>query len=239
MKTLVHVSVVGLLLAACGGDGGPNLGPETDPTPTQKAAISSTAQDLALIAMADAQGQAAGAAALGFAFEATALLVPTTTTSGRALPGVEKFAAAVSAVRQAQLVDCEVISSNSIVWNHCTDASTGFTIDGTMSWGPGHVDVDVHVTGSEQGTQLAVSLKGSVTVSSSSIKGDMTISASETGGGSSASETLRSQIDVTLANGCVSSGTLTVTASGSGPGTINAAVQVIWTGCNVFRVRNG
>jgi hypothetical protein len=231
--------LVGLILTACGGGSDPNFGPETDPTPAQKSAISSTAQDLALISMADAQGQAAGGAAIGFAFEAAELLLPTGGATARALPDAAKIAPAISAIRQAQLIDCEVVSPTSIVWNHCTDSSSGFTIDGMMSWGPGHVDVDLHISGNEQGTQITVSLKGSVTVSPSSIKGDLTISANLSGGGNSASQTLRTQIDVELANGCVSSGTLTVTASGSGQGSVNAAVQVIWTGCNMFRVRNG
>ncbi|TMQ06299.1 MAG: hypothetical protein E6J90_46700 [Deltaproteobacteria bacterium] len=238
MKILCHV-MAGLILIACGGSDGPNFGPETDPTPAQQAAISSTAQDLALMAMADAQGQAAGGAAIGFAFGAQALIANGTAASlSPGLPGAAQIAPAIAALRQAQLVDCEVITSNSIVWNHCTDPDGGFTIDGMMSWSPGHVDIDLQLAGSAQGLQFASSLKGSVTATSSSIKADMTISATVTGNGNNASETLRTQVDVELTSGCISSGTLTITATGSGTGSRNAALQVIWTGCNAFRVRN-
>ena len=241
MKNLFCISVVGLVLSACGGDDGPDLGPVTDATPTQQTAISSTAQDLALIANANTQGEAAAGAAIEFAFTAQGLLAPA--AAARAVPGLSAAAGAVArraaAAGRAQVEadDCEVIGPSSVVWNHCTE--NGVTVDGMISWSPGHVDVDIHATGSTGSVSLDYSFTGSVTVSSTAIHGDMTIALDATSGGTSYSQKLRTQIDVQVASGCISGGTLTVTASGSGSGTRNGAVQVIWTGCNVFRVRNG
>jgi hypothetical protein len=66
----------------------------------------------------------------------------------------------------------------------------------------------------------------------------MTLAVTVTTGTTTASENVHWNVDVQLAQGCVTSGTLTVTLSGSGNGAQNGAVQVIWTGCHVFRVRN-
>jgi hypothetical protein len=78
-----------------------------------------------------------------------------------------------------------------------------------------------------------------MTVSASAIQSDMTVMLSFSGNGVSFSETIQTKIDVQLASGCVTSGTLTVTATGSGAGSRNGAVQVVWSGCNTFRVRKG
>src|SRR5262249_30597737 len=118
----------------------------------------------------------------------------------------------------------------------CTE--NGFTIDGMISWSPGHVAVDVHINGTVQGVTFQYALTGSMTVSTTSIQGDMTLSGSATAGSASFSETVHSSIDVQIAQGCITSGTLTVTVSGSGAGAQNGAVEVIWTGCHTFSVRN-
>jgi predicted small lipoprotein YifL len=240
MKSLFHISMISLALAACGSDG-PNFGPEKDPTPAEQSTINSTAQNLQLIAQADVEGQETAGAALAFAFNAQSLLDDGTAV--RTVPGLRDVARLVPDLVPALLSpgaapfdDCAVVGTNSVVWNHCQDSS-GYVIDGMISWSPGHVDVDLHISGTSSGYELTYSFVGSITVSSSAIDGDMTVSLSYTGGGTSASETIRTQIDVQIANNCVSSGTLTVTASGSGAGSRNAAVQVVWTGCNMFRVR--
>ena len=228
MRNLICISMVGWVLSACSGSDAPNFGPETEPTAGQRSAITSTSQDLALLARADVQGQQAGSAAISFAFIAQGLLADGTTA--RSLPELS------GAARAMALTDCGVVGPNSVVWNHCTD-SNGYTIDGTLSWSPGHVDVDLHVT-STQSLAFTYSFTGSMTTSATAIDGDMTVAYSITSGGTTYSESIRSQIDVQLINGCISNGTLTVTETGSGPGTRSGAVQVIWTGCNAFRVRN-
>jgi hypothetical protein len=239
MKKLFHISIASLILTACGSDG-PNFGPETEPTPAQQTVINSTAQHLGTLAMADVEGEAAGAAALEFAFDAQALI--DTGSSARQvprLPGAAQLAPTAMPVPDlAQLLDCPVVGSNSIVWNHCTD-NNGTTIDGMISWSPGHVDVDLHIAASSQGLQATYSLVGSMTVSAAAIQADMTIMLSYSGNGVNFTETVHTQIDVQITNGCVSSGTLTVTASGSGAGSRSGAVQIVWSGCNAFRVRRG
>lgn len=227
MRNRFCISVMGLVLSACGGDSGPSFGPESDPTPAQQSAISSTAQQLALIANANAQGEAAAGAALDFAFTAQALIGPT--AAAITMPGVSGLG--------AQADGCEVIGPSSVVWNHCT--SNGVTIDGMISWSTGHVDVDIHAAGTSGTVTVDYSLTGSVTVSATAVQGDMTVSLDASNGSASYSQKVQTQIDVQIANGCISSGTLTVTATGSGNGTRTGAVQVIWSGCNMFRVRNG
>jgi hypothetical protein len=66
----------------------------------------------------------------------------------------------------------------------------------------------------------------------------MTFSGKANANGTQFSETVHSTIDVQIAQGCITTGTLTVTVSGSGTGSVNGAVQVIWTGCHAFKVRN-
>jgi hypothetical protein len=230
MRNRFCISVVGLVLSACGGDSGPSFGPEADPTPAQQSAISSTAQQLALIANANAQGEAAAGAALDFAFSAQELISPS--VAARTMPGLSEL------LRLGGEADgCEVIGPSSVVWNHCT--SNGVTIDGMISWSAGHVDVDIHAAGSSGSVTVDYSLTGSVTVSATAVQGDMTVSLDASNGSASYSQKVQTQIDVQIANGCISSGTLTVTATGSGSGTRTGAVQVIWSGCNMFRVRNG
>jgi len=77
-----------------------------------------------------------------------------------------------------------------------------------------------------------------MTVSATAIKGDMTFSGSATVNGTKFTESVHTEIDVQIAQGCITSGTLTVTVSGSGTGAVNGAVQVVWTGCHAFKVRN-
>jgi hypothetical protein len=218
MRNLICITMVGWVLSACGGSDAPNFGPETDPTPGQRSAIMSTSQDLAVLARADVQGQQAAGAAISFAFTA------------QGLPELSSVARAMA------LADCGVVGPNSVVWHHCTD-SNGYTIDGTLSWSTGHVDVDIRVT-STGSFAFDYSFTGSMTTSATAIEGDMTVAYSITSDGMTYSESFRTQIDVQLIAGCISSGTLTVTATGSGPGARSGAVQVIWTGCNAFRVRN-
>jgi hypothetical protein len=99
--------------------------------------------------------------------------------------------------------------------------------------------VDLQLSGSSQGVTFDYTLAGNMTVSATAIRGEMTLAVSASAGGNSASQMIDSKIDVQIADRCITRGTLTVTASGSGAGTRNGAVQVVWTGCQMFRVRNG
>lgn len=236
MRNLLGTSLVVLALTACSD--GPSFGPETDPTPTQQGAILAAASDLAALSMADTQGDTAGTAAFAFAFSAQGVLVTDPGTTSPGASGLEQVVARVASAPGQALPDgCEVVGTSSVVWNHCTD-SNGTTMDGMISWSPGHVEVDLQATGDTGGLQFAYSISGSIATSGSAIQGELTVSINASGSGISFSEMLHSQIDVQLTDGCVSGGTLTVTASGSGTGARNAAVQVIWSACNMFRVRN-
>src|ERR1043165_3872815 len=180
MKSLFHISMISLALAACGSDG-PNFGPEKDPTPAEQSTINSSAQNLQLIAKADVEGQQTAGAALAFAISAQSLL--DSGTAARTVPGLPDGAPVVPALLSpgaAPLADCAVVGPNSVVWDHCQDSS-GYEIDGMISWSPGHVDVDLHVSGTSSGYQLTYSFVGSITVSSSAIDGDLTVSLSYTG----------------------------------------------------------
>jgi len=239
MTQLLRISMIGLVLSACGGSDGPNFGPPMAPTAMQQTAIASTTQYVNLIAGANDNGQAAAGAAISFALVAPGLLGGAAGTSD--LPAVTNAEAAISALaavtRRIEPSGCEVVTDHSVTWNHCMDNEV--TIDGTVSWSPGHVDVDVHATASTQNVSLDYSFTGSLTVSSTAVKGDMTVAFHASSGGQSASATVRTQIDVQLAAGCITGGTLTVTETGTGTGARNAAIQVVWTGCNMFQVRNG
>lgn len=239
MRELCNVGVAALILSACGGDAAPQLGPETAPTPVQQTAIMMSEQSLTQLAAVDTQGSAAGLFALSFA--SSELILIDGGTGASAAPGPAVAGAleprVSSALRLAPLDDCAVVSPSSIVWHHCVDS--GVTIDGMISWSPGHVDVDLQLSGSSQGVTFDYALGGNMTVSATAIRGEMTLAVSASAGGNSASQMIDSKIDVQIADGCITSGTLTVTASGSGAGTRNGAVQVVWTGCQMFRVRNG
>ena len=239
MRSFFNVTIAGLMLAACGGDAAPNLGAETAPTPAQQTAITTTEDSLTELAAPDTEGAALAATAVDFATSELLLIAPGSGASSVRGPSVAGpiEPRVMSALRRAPFDDCAVVSANSIVWHQCMDS--GFTIDGMISWSTGHVDVDVHVFGSSESVTFDYKLAGSMTVSTSAIQGDMTLAVSASSGTSSGSEMIHSQIDVQITAGCISSGTLTVTASGSGTGSRSGAVQVVWTGCHMFRVRNG
>jgi hypothetical protein len=236
MTRLVHVCIASLLLSACGSDE-PNFGPETEPTAAQSTGISATEQSLIVLAAADTQGPATASAALGLA--TSSLLLITSDQSQRASigrddawpPNIKRLAAL-----PALLEDCAVVTSNTVVWTNCTQS--GFTINGMVSWSPGHVEVDIQIDGTIQGFTFHYGLTGGMTVTETSIQGDMTLTGNASGSGISFNQTVRSQIDIQFNDECVTGGTLTVTVSGSGTGAKNGAVQVIWTGCHAFRVRN-
>ena len=237
MTRLVHVCIASLLLSACGSDT-PNFGPETEPTPAQSTGITATEQSLIVIAGADTQGAATAGAALGLA--TSSLLLIASDQSGRAgigrddswPPNIKRLLA----VPGAMLEDCAVVTSNTVVWTNCTQS--GFTINGMVSWNPGHVEVDIEIDGTVQGFTFHYGLSGGITVTDTSIQGDMTLTGNASGSGLSFSQTVRSEIDIQFNDECVTGGTLTVTVSGSGNGSKNGAVQIIWTGCHAFRVRN-
>ncbi|HSS01972.1 MAG TPA: hypothetical protein VLM79_33165 [Kofleriaceae bacterium] len=243
MKRLVHVCLASLLVAACGSDG-PNFGPETTPTAAQQSGVTSTESSLVVLAAADTQGAATAGAAFGLATSSLILIAPN--SSGRTgqdrpfawpVDGVldQALGRALGATGQ-RADDCAVVGPTSVKWTACSE--NGFTIDGTVSWGPGHVEVDVKINGSTQGFTFEYEISGNMTVSTTAIHGDMTFSGSATVNGMKFSESVHSEVDVQIADGCITSGTLTVTVSGSGTGSVNGAVQVIWTGCHAFKVRN-
>lgn len=238
MTKFSHITMVGLVLCACGSDG-PSFGPAADPTPAQQTAIMSTSQQLSTLAMADTQGAAAGAAAISFALGAQALIDSSATA--RALPDQTTARASrslITALREPPRLDCAVVTANSIVWNHCSEQD-GTTMDGMISWSAGHVDIDLQATTTAGDVHGAFSMAGAMTVSSSAIQSDMTVTLSYSGNGFNFNEKIQTQIDIQIASGCISSGTITVTATGTGTGARNAAVQVVWSGCNTFRVRRG
>lgn len=237
MTRLAHVCIASLLLSACGSDT-PDFGAETDATPTQQTGINSTEQSLIVFASADTQGPATASAALGLA--TSSLLLIASDQSDRASIGRDDSwppnLKRLNALPGALLEDCAVVTSNTVVWTNCTQ--NGFTINGMVSWVPGHVEIDIQIDGTSQGFTFHYGLSGGITVTASSITGDMTLTGSASGSGVSFNQTVHSQIDVQIAAGCITSGTLTVTVSGSGTGARNGAVQIIWTGCHAFRVRN-
>ena len=247
MKGLVHVCLASLFVAACGSDG-PNFGPETTPTAAQQSGVSSTESSLVVLAAADTQGAATAGASFGLATSSLLLIAPNSNArAGQDRPiawpidGVLDHALG-NALRGAlgatgpRADDCAVVGPTSVVWSNCTEQ--GFTIDGTVSWGPGHVEVDVKINGAVQGFTFEYSFAGNMTVSTTAIEGDMTFSGSVTANGATYTESVHSEIDIQVAQGCITSGTLTVTVSGSGSGSVNGAVQVVWTGCHAFKVRN-
>ena len=239
MRQILRISILGLVLSACGGSDGPNFGPPMAATPAQKSAVTTTTQYVNLIAGANGNGRAAASAAISFAVIAPGLLGGAEGTSP--LPEVSGAEAAISALAavtaRIEPSGCEVVTDHSVVWNHCTDSSV--TIDGMISWTPDHVDIDIHATGSTQGVSLDYSFTGSLTVSATAVKGDMTVAFHASSGGESASATLHTQIDVQIAAGCITGGTLTVTETGTGTGARNAAIQVVWSGCDMYQIRNG
>ncbi|HET7502048.1 MAG TPA: hypothetical protein VFK02_13620 [Kofleriaceae bacterium] len=240
MKRLFQISIASLLLTACGGDG-PSFGPPTTPTPTQQDAITSTEDGLVTLAAVDVNGPAAGAAALVLVETAQLLFEPAGASGLGGAGGIARVAprlpGAEAMLQRALLAECPVMNANSIVWDACIQ--DGITFDGQISWGTGHVDVDLHIFGSLDGVSLDYTLNSSMTVSASAITGDMTVKVSASANGMQITETLHSEIDVTVADGCITSGTFTATASGSGTGSVSGAVQIVWTGCHMAQVRKG
>jgi hypothetical protein len=240
-----------LFVAACGSDG-PSFGPETTPTAAQQSGVSSTESSLGVLAAADTPGAATAGAAFGLATSSLLLIAPNSSArAGRDRPiawpvdgvldravgrAVGRAIGGAPGATGPMADDCAVVGPTSVVWSNCTEE--GFTIDGTVSWGPGHVEVDVTINGVVQGFTFEYSFAGNMTVSTTAIEGDMTFSGSVTANGVKYTESVHSQVDVQIAQGCITSGTLTVTVSGSGNGSVNGAVQIVWTGCHAFKVRN-
>jgi len=236
MTRLAHVCIASLVLSGCGGDS-PDFGPETDATPTQETGIASTEHSLIVFASADTQGPATAGAALGLA--TSSLLLIASDQSDHV--GINRHDTwpplrRLNALPGALLEDCAVVTSNTVVWTNCTQ--NGFTINGMVNWDPGHVEVDIQIDGTIQGFAFHYGLSGGIRVTATSITGDMTLTASASGSGLTYNQTVRSQIDVQIADECITSGSLTVAVSGSGNGARNGAVQILWTGCHAFRVRN-
>lgn len=230
---LVAPLALATAVVACSSDG-PNFGPEKDPTPAQQTAFTATAQQLGALASAGTQGQAAGQAAISLAVGAQAM----TSTSAALPPGaptIEEVARHL-VIGASAIGDCGVVSSDRVVWTRCTDGS-GYTIDGSISWSANHVAMDVHVDANLGGTQLTYAFTGSVSTSPGAITMDMSVAANITSGTTKLDVNLHANADVHVTDGCVTSGTYTVTASTSGASSRNAAVQIVWTGCNAFRVR--
>src|ERR1051325_2993740 len=180
MKGLVHVCLASLLVAACGGSDEPNFGPETAPTAAQQSGVTSTEASLVVLAAADTQGAATAGAAVGLATTSLLLISPATArTAERPIPWPVDLRA--FSVAGALADDCAVVGPTSVVWTNCSEE--GFTIDGTVSWGPGHVAVDVKVNGAIQGFTFEYEIAGDMTVSPTAIKGDMTFSGTATANG--------------------------------------------------------
>lgn len=235
MKGLVYVCLASLVAAACGSDT-PNFGPETTPTAAQQSGVTSTESSLVVLAAADTQGAATAGAAFGLATSSLLLISPSSNARTAPERPIAWPVDHVFSVAGAMADDCAVVGPSSVVWTNCTEQ--GFTIDGSVSWGPGHVEVDVTVNGTIQGFTFEYQIAGNMTVSATAIKGDMTFSGKANASGTQFSETVHSTIDIQIAQGCITTGTLTVTVSGSGNGAVNGAVQVVWTGCHAFKVRN-
>src|SRR5262245_54451714 len=136
-----HMTAACLVLAACGSDG-PDFGPEMAPTQVQTAAVNTIQQSLTTFAKADLTGAQSQSAAFYFAFAGQALLAGSGTAGAAFAP--------MLAPPSAALADCAVTTDHSITWNHCVDRS-GYTIDGMISWSPGHVDVDIDWVGTSGG----------------------------------------------------------------------------------------
>lgn len=241
MNQLVRITMIAVLVSACGDSTGPKFGPLTAPTPAQQTAIAASSHNLSLIANATTDGQAAASAAINFALTAPSLLPDD--SSARTLTEISGLAIEIEDLAAMVLLftvdDCQVMTDHSVTWNHCVDGDT--TVDGTMSWSAGHVDVDVHATATSQSLTLDYAFSGSLTVSDAAIQGDMMVSFTATTGGQTVSDAIHTQLDVELASGCIYRGTLTVTETetSSANGAHNRAVQVVWIGCNSFQVRNG
>lgn len=239
MQQLVRIGMIAMAVSACGGSDGPNFGPAIAPTPTQQAAITSSTQYLSQIANASVEGQVAASAAIDFAFAAPALLGVDAT--GQIIPDLYRIQVSIddiaTSVLQATADACQVVTDHSVTWNQCQDNNA--TIDGSMSWSPGHVEIDLHATSNSPSLALDYEFSGSMTVSDAAIQSDMTVSYTATSGGQTVTDAIRSQLDVQLASGCIYRGTLTVTETASGSGAHDRAVQVVWIGCNLFKVRNG
>jgi hypothetical protein len=238
MKRLFQISLAGLLLTACGD--GPNLGAAMPPTQIQQEAITQTEGGLIALAKADIDGPAAAEAAITLPDAATLLFEPAGGAGlggGLAMRGDARMPGVEALVRTALLADCLVMNPDSIVWNQCME--DGVTINGAIHWTTGHVDVDLHIFGSISGITLDETMTSSMTVSASAIEGDMTLKASANDGGRQLSETLHTEIDVQVADGCITTGTFTATASGSGTGAVNGAVQIVWSGCQMALIRKG
>ena len=236
MTRLVHVCIASLLLSACGSET-PEFGPETEPTPTQSTGITATEQSLITFAAADTQGSATASAALGLA-SSSLLLIASDQSQRVGIGGDDSWPPIrrLAALPGALLEDCAVVTSNTVVWTNCTQS--GFTINGMVSWNPGHVEIEMQIDGTIQGFTFHYELSGGITVTATSVEGDMTLTGNASGRGISFSQTVKSEIDIQFDDECITGGTLTVTVSGSGSGAKNGAVQVIWTRCHAFRVRN-
>jgi hypothetical protein len=212
---------------------GLRFSPEMAPTSGQQSGITVTEQGLTQLAAVASRGSSVSVAAAGLATSALHLILPEAARRAALAPTAVPAPAPAGVLPGA----CAVVGDGSIVWHKCLDA--GFTIDGTIGWGPGRVAIHVDLVGTALGQGFDFTLSGGLAVSPSLLLGDINVSGTASYNGGQFTQEVDMHIDADLVDGCISSGELAVSANGSGAGAKDGAVLVIWTGCHSFRVRNG
>jgi hypothetical protein len=161
-------------------------------------------------------------------------------------------AAAIAARPAAPFPGCATVGADEVVYNHCqwSASAEGTTMSGVVD---GRIsrdrtthtvtfDLSLTVSGQANGqaVQLALTYKGSLTVSSSTIRGNLDIGFAGQDGSSSAGVALSFQFDLTYERDpfCITGGTMTLSerssADTSSPST--AEVQLTWTGCQQVQI---
>jgi hypothetical protein len=161
-------------------------------------------------------------------------------------------ARALAARPAAPFPSCATVGADEVVYDHCqwSTSAAGTTmsgvVDGRISRDPAThtVTFDLSVTlsgqASGQDVQLALTYKGSLTVSSSTIRGNLDIGFAGQDGASSASVTLSFQFDLTYERDpfCITSGTMTLAerSSADASSTSTTAMQLTWTACEQVQI---
>src|SRR5712691_385495 len=248
------------LLAACGGSSGNaalsktfTYGAAQSPSSSEQSAASTAQVDLSNTAgFNSSPDPTKGAAFFSFATDLGNLAF-----SGSGVPAFPRDADISHALTSAQFNSaCTTVSGNTVTFSNCSQSESGynFTFNGTISASAGTVTwgITASFSGTSQGYtfNLNMHFAGTMTVTATKITGNgvSEFSGTVSGNGQSVSFGLATAalVDLTYQSSpsfCITAGSVEVKRvwtqkpqGASGSTYADAAVKIVWTGCNVLTV---
>ncbi len=273
MRRLLSLAGVASLVCACGSSNGSNNNGGSNPpalrtfsygapaAPSAAQSSTATVAQTRLVSVAGAGGQRSTPEAAPALADQLAAQLPLSGTLMAPVPGPEALralesAAAVASGRSAALdtTTCATTTATSITFRNCTYSESGFngTLNGSiqMTSTSATWDITYGASGTSGNTTFNMSFhwSGQVSWTQTTLQGfgrsEATGSSSSAGQSDSYSYTAGWDANLTLQNGCITSGTLeirrTVSSQTASQNALHdAAWKFTWTGCNQVQVATG